>query len=85
MDPVVIVIIVAVSLFLIGFALVMIKIVKGNKKKEFDKTTSVKAGIEKNAIEDRKLEILSSINPNDPDDAKKKLEVVKELDKMSKK
>ncbi|MCQ2801814.1 MAG: hypothetical protein MJ222_04185 [Bacilli bacterium] len=75
---------VVVIVFLIVFGLVMFKIFTGNKQKEFDKKTDIKEGIAKNAIEDRKIEILSSIDPNDPEDAKKKLEVVKELDKLNK-
>ena len=85
MDTPVIIILIVIALFLIAFAFVMFKIASGNKKKEFEKKTDLKRGMERKSIENRKIEILNSINPNDPDDAKKKLELVKELDKINKK
>ena len=85
MDTAGIVIIVVIAVFLIGFAIVMLKIVSDGKKKDFEKKTDSKRGMERNTIENRKIEILSSIDPNDPEDAKKKLEIVDQLDKLNKK
>lgn len=73
------------GVFLLAFVAVMIKIATNAKKKEFEKKTNAKRGMERNSIENRKLEILNSINPNDPEDAKKKLELVEKLDKLNEK
>lgn len=80
-----IIILVVVMVFLVGFGFVMYKIYSDRKKKEFEKKTDAKRGMEKNSIESREIEILNSIDPNDPEDAKKKLEIVAELDKLNKK